>query len=73
MSSSKGFHHIWAGWPCWSCDQDHFNNFSFPQPVKTIYEIRLQSAQWFRGYVWKCGRTTTEDGAGFPMSTAQMI
>ena len=21
----KGFYHIWAWWPSWSCDQDHLN------------------------------------------------
>ena len=26
----KGFYHIWAWLPYWSCDQHHFNKFSFP-------------------------------------------
>ena len=26
----KGFYHIWAWWPSWSCDQHHVNKFSFP-------------------------------------------
>ena len=26
----EGFYHIWAWRPSWSCDQDHFNKFSFP-------------------------------------------
>ena len=28
----KGFYHIWAWRPSWSCDQDHVNKFLFPQP-----------------------------------------
>ena len=26
----KGFYHIWAWRPSWSCDKDHVNKFSFP-------------------------------------------
>ena len=26
----KGFYHIWASRPSWSCDQDHVNRFLFP-------------------------------------------
>ena len=26
----KGFHHIWAWRPSWSCDQDYVIKFSFP-------------------------------------------
>ena len=26
----KGFYHIWAWRPSWSCDQEHVNRFSFP-------------------------------------------
>ena len=26
----KGFYHIWAWQPCWSCDLDHLFNVSFP-------------------------------------------
>ena len=28
----KGFCHIWAWGPSWSCDQDHLNKLSFPYP-----------------------------------------
>ena len=44
----KGFYHIWAWRPYWSCDQDHLNKLSFPNPKESPYEIRVQLAQWFR-------------------------
>ena len=28
----KGFYHIWAWRPPWSCDQDAVNKISFPLP-----------------------------------------
>ena len=28
----KGFYHIWAWWPPWSCDPDAANKISFPLP-----------------------------------------
>ena len=28
----KGFYHIWAWWPSWSCDQHHLINFHLPVP-----------------------------------------
>ena len=42
----KGFYHIWAWRPLWSCDLDHLNKFSFPHPKEAPHEIQLQSAQW---------------------------
>ena len=54
---------IWAWWPSWISDQNHFSHFSFPQSLDATYEIWLHLAQWFqrrsRLKVW------TEDG-GFP-------
>ena len=35
----KGFSHIWAWRPSWSCDQDHLNKLSFPHPKESLYEI----------------------------------
>ena len=35
----KGFYHIWAWWPSWSTDRDHFTNLLFPQPKQAAYEI----------------------------------
>ena len=43
-----GFYHIWAWRPSWSCDQDRFNNCSFPRPLEATYEIWLQLAQKFQ-------------------------
>ena len=31
--------------PCWSCDPDHLNNFSFLKALEAVYKIWLQSAQ----------------------------
>ena len=44
----KGFYHIWAWQPSWSCDQDHLNKLSFPHPKESPYEIWVQLAQWFQ-------------------------
>ena len=35
----KGFYHIWAWRPSWSCDQGHLNKLSFPYPKESPYEI----------------------------------
>ena len=35
----KGFYHIWAWWPSWSTNHDHFSTFSFHQPKEAQYEI----------------------------------
>ena len=31
--------------PCWSCDPDHLNNFSFLKALEAVYEIWLQLVQ----------------------------
>ena len=41
----KGFYHIWAWWPPWSVNCDHFSNLSFPQPKEAPYEICAKLAQ----------------------------
>ena len=41
----KGFYHIWAWQPSWSCDPDPANKLSFPHPIKAPSEIWLQLAQ----------------------------
>ena len=33
------FYHIWAWWPSWSMDCDHFSNLSFPGPKEAPHEI----------------------------------
>ena len=35
----KGFYHIWAWRPSWSCDQEHLNKLLFPRPKESPYEI----------------------------------
>ena len=40
----KGFYHICAWRPLWSCDLDHLNELSFPHPTQNTNEIWLQSA-----------------------------
>ena len=42
----KGFYHIWAWWPYWSCDLEGLYNFLFPQPKEALKEIWLHLAQW---------------------------
>ena len=41
----KGFYHIWAWRPCWSCDPGHLNNFSLLKGLEAVYEIWLKSAK----------------------------
>ena len=44
----KGFYHIWAWRPSWSCDPDAANKISFPLPKEAPHKIWLWSAQRFR-------------------------
>ena len=37
----KGFYHIWAWWPSWSCDPDVANKISFPLPKEAPHKIWL--------------------------------
>ena len=37
----KGFYHIWAWWPSWSCDPDHLYKLSFPLPKEAPHKIWL--------------------------------
>ena len=39
------FYHIWAWQPCWSCDPDHLNDFSFLKALEAVYETGSQLAQ----------------------------
>ena len=39
----KGFYHIWAWRPSWSCDQDHVNKFSFPYKLKAFIQNLVQN------------------------------
>ena len=47
----KGFYHIWAWWPYWSCDLEGLYKFSFPQPKEALKEIWLHLAQYSIGGV----------------------
>ena len=58
----KGFYHIWAWQPTWSCDQDHLNQLSFPHDAP--HEIWLWLAQWFwRRYLKMVDEGWTDNGA----------
>ena len=35
----KGFYHIWAWRPFWSCDLDHLHKLSFPLPKEAPYKM----------------------------------
>ena len=35
----KGFYHIWAWQPSWSCDSDAANKLSFPLPKEALHTI----------------------------------
>ena len=37
----KGFYHIWAWRPFWSCDPDAANELSFPLPKDAPHKIWL--------------------------------
>ena len=41
----KGFYHIWAWWPSWLMNCDHFSNLSFPCPKEAPHEIWATLAQ----------------------------
>ena len=36
----KGFYHIWAWRPSWSCDQNHLRKFSFPRRKKSSHTVQ---------------------------------
>ena len=44
----KGFYHIWAWRPSWSCDLDHLYKLSFPLPKETPHKIWLSLAKRFQ-------------------------
>ena len=43
----KGFYHIWAWWPSWSCDQYTWYKFWLTYHKDSSYEIWVQMAEWF--------------------------
>ena len=58
----KGFYHIWAWRPSWSCDQDHLNKLFCSPILKSLHmKFEFNWPSGFRGEdVWKCWRT--DDG-----------
>ena len=44
----KGFYHIWAWRPSWSCDLDHLYKLSFPLPKEAPHKIWLWLAKRFQ-------------------------
>ena len=44
----KGFYHIWAWRPSWSCDLDHLYKLSFPLPKEAPHTIWLWLAKRFQ-------------------------
>ena len=71
----KGFYHIWAWRPSWSCDLDFLYTHWFPLPIDASYKIWLWLARRFqrRRYLklWTDGQT--DDGRtpdhGHPISS----
>ena len=58
----KGFYHIWAWWPSWSMDHDHFSNFLFLQPKEAPYEIWTKLAQGLQRRSFENVNGRTDDG-----------
>ena len=56
----KGFYHIWAWQPSWSCDPDAANKLSFPLPKEAPHKIWLWSGKW----IWRrrCLSIVNDDG-----------
>ena len=56
----KGFYHIWAWRPSWSCDPDAANKLSFPLPNEAPHKIWLWLAKRFQRR--RCLKLWTTDG-----------
>ena len=58
----KGFYHIWAWQPSWSCDLDFLYTHWFPLPIYASYKIWLWLAKRFQRRrslkLWTDGRRT---------------
>ena len=66
----KGFYHIWAWRPSWSCDLDFLYTHWFPLPIDASYKIWLWLAKRFQRRrslkLWTDGRTPDH---GHPISS----
>ena len=56
----KGFYHIWAWRPSWSCDFDNLCKLSFPLPKEVPHGFDWPSG--FIGEDLENGGRTTDDG-----------
>ena len=73
----KGFYHIWAWQPSWSCDLDFLYTHWFPLPINASYKIWLWLAKRFQRRrslkLWTDDGRTTTDGRtpdhGHPISS----
>ena len=48
----KGFYHIWAWWPSWSCDQHHVIRFSYPCTCKLSLNNLVQIGTVVSEKIW---------------------
>ena len=48
----KGFYHILAGRPSWSCDQHHVNKFSFSLYLKAFIQNFVQNGTVVSEKIW---------------------
>ena len=62
----KGFYHIWAWQPSWSCDLDFLYTHWFPLPINASYKIWLWLAKRFQRRrslkLWTDDGRTDDDG-----------
>ena len=45
----KGFYHIWAWRPSWSCDMDHLYKLLFPRPMSLHIKFGFDWPSGFGG------------------------
>ena len=57
----KGFYHIWAWWPSWSCDIDPANKLSFPHPTEAPCEIWLDWPSVLEKKIFENGGRMTDN------------
>ena len=58
----KGFYHLCAYWPSWSCDLDHLYEIWFPVPKEAPHKIWLRLAKRFGGRCLKMVDDNNNDG-----------
>ena len=59
----KGFDHIWAWRPSWSCDPDAANKISFPLPKEAPQNLALIGQAVSEKKMFEhCERTMDDDG-----------